>query len=202
MLMNESDLYAEHTVAKNAAADAAREAEFEARRKKTIAEAVSWMGPLATVIGATAKLDRENATLTVDGINTMSWLHYEDLRERGSRRWAAGRVIGKRIVVGDYGKRKSFKQLKDGSFNYAGIADHLLNECIRPIKMRRKAEATSSQNRGPAQDLCKRYGLSEWSSFISASAVAEKPIHFKTDRCLTVDQAEAILETMKRVGAL
>ena len=73
-----------------------------------------------------------------------------------------------RMVVGDYGERKSLPQRKDGSFNYEAAAQHLSIK-VAELKSKRDTEARIMKNASYEEAIREEFNLPAHSDIIKTS---------------------------------
>lgn len=142
--------------------------------------------------------DAGDEKLVVNGINC-GWF-IEIKNEYTGDKWRS-RPTGKlRITTGDYGSRQSYKQRKDGTFDYSSIAMKLI------AYVTEKASTIDKQNREKINStIVKQFqadnNLKSWGD-VSASANLEKPIRIYLNRSIecSVDDAYKVMEALRAVG--
>ena len=135
-------------------------------------------------------------------------IHVKLEREASSSRWRSGIPNGKmRAVVGEYGDKVTYPQRKDGSLNYAKIAEEAIKRLLSReafLYERHKMENTKARNAAVVRAFNEERGLMEYyGSFrVSASAVKDKPAMVKVDiqQAMTFDEAAKLHAALLQLG--
>lgn len=205
---NEAELLAEHNAAKTAVKEAedakwrAEQATRDAARRATYAAQITpHLEQIAKHIPATAyePTIREGRLFIKDRDTCFDFDFKEHFAKTSS--WRSIRTGKWKFVVGRYGDRSTFPELAKGGFNYAKIADKLV-DCYN----RRAAQDQSEHNRRTNEQvvaaLKQKLNLRSYDWSLQPSQRADKPVHFKVtmDRTLTADEAEALVKALTPYG--
>lgn len=115
------------------------------------------------------------------------------------RQRPTGRI---RIVVGDYGNRKSYPPLKDGGYSYDKIADRLLQEARKSIGNAISNER-HKRNANAAVAVRAACGIDQYNSFrVTTNENPDWPVHVKLgiSRALTQEQAIELFNKLHELG--
>ena len=218
----EAEAFAEHEAAK-VAQKAKEEAEYQVKwaaqmeinKQNRIKENLRQSGHLVKIamfVNAThisenklhvATVDAESFKLIIDGVD-VSWFYKLD-EEWTKSSWHSKRTGKYRFVTGDYGNRTSYPERKDGTFNYAAIAEKLIGEANKKNRQL-QADRQRNNNMNEVRDLISEVfpdqERSKYQDAIAPSAVADKPVFFslKISQAMTVDEARKLAAAVRSCG--
>lgn len=138
----------------------------------------------------------KNGEILIDGFRPW-WEFKERYTSSGWRSKPTGTF---QFSVGDYGERKVFPQRKDGSFSYLKISQEMVDS-VRVAKARKQRNDAQKTNEQVADAVREEFGFREWSSNVTASTEADKPIHLQLsiNHAFTVDRAFEILTILSSI---
>lgn len=145
----------------------------------------------------------EGRSVLVDGINVGYYLDLSFERSHISS-WRSTETNKVRVTVGDYGNRRTFPQRKDGTHNYADIADTLIGYAERQ-NTKEALAAQRKRNESPVEKFNKAHD-SKYGSYgpmqVDASSDYDKPLFVEVNiqRSMTVEEAEKLLEALTALG--
>lgn len=144
----------------------------------------------------------EDGRLWIDGIDCTCYVSFNEVWTRNGSRWGS-KPTGKfniQVTAG-HDRPHNFPQRKDGSYNYEGIARVVVDAADRKnseLKRRRAVDA----NKDSVAALRTELGLGTYTSAVSASSSADKPVFvkFEISRAMTADEARNLITTLKSMG--
>lgn len=180
----------------------------EEARKQRAATYGMYMRRIAAYLPATAfwMVNDDNGHLIIDGVD-VSW-NVSIEKQRSS---AVGRKYtietGKmRIIVGDYGKRKSYPERKGGLHNYQQIAASLyLYACERIQTEKNNRNRSDNKNlvTALALELGDKYGSGYCGNMVlTPSSVLDKPVQVVVNfkRAMRPDEVRDLHEALVKLG--
>lgn len=108
-----------------------------------------------------------------------------------------------RVTYGSHGSKNNFPQRKDGSFNYAAIAQLIKNDVAR-AEIKARQAAVQGKNKETTDRLAKHLDVVSYDSAyrLTPSSVEDKPCFVTIDikRAMTPGQAMAIYQMLDTMG--
>lgn len=195
--------------AERQAADEARQAEWTARQEKDRAarnarDAVLYEKVAAKVAAPhVAIVDAANGKLFIDGIDVTFFIDRKSERTSISR-WHSRPTGRMRVVVGDYGSRKSFPQKKDGTHNYEEIAlllTAIANKKNTATKLDAQRRANSAGLRALKAELFPN-DPKGYCDVVTPSESPSAPVRFRfaIDHAMSPDRARALAAAIRAAG--
>jgi hypothetical protein len=191
--------------AKEAADRAAHKAVVEEARKRAISARLPHLNSIRLevikmVTPRKAAVDPEQGRLTIDGVDVTGYLAFEAERRSKYFGESTGRL---RCSVGTIGERKSYPERKDGTFNYASIAEDLVDIAVRK-NMRERIAATEKANVPIVSALRQELGAPDYFSPIElrASDLTDRPVlvTLKWTARMTVEDARRVYAGLVDLG--
>lgn len=134
----------------------------------------------------------------VDGEDVCFDIHIEDDYEKVSS-WRSRPTGHKKVVIGFYGDRKTFRKRKDGTYNWKLMGEKL-QEIAATRRRRKEHEAAVNASSAKAANLRQELGLSTYCSAIDCSGDAGKVKLRVGDLVLTPDKAKEVVEALAALG--
>lgn len=155
-------------------------------------------------IGMPVVHDKENGKLVIGGVDTSFALRIEE--EWGGSSFRPRRTGRVRIVVGNFGSRKSYPERKNGLHNYEAILIELCSYARGSIATRETRDRVNL-NQVSVFELESELGLSSYGRMTlrpSSSTDLEKPIVVKIDVSLavTAERAREIHAALRAAGLI
>jgi len=198
------------TEAKDRAAaerSAAYKAQEDAARKHRAAQTALYSKRIGACLPKEAlwSVDESNGHLIIDQID-VSWIVSIESTLRHISAWRSEPTGKTRIVVGDYGNRKSYPQRKDGTHRYADIADTLYQYARRRVAENTARKIQEANKVGQCElsiELGDSHGFGYNGNLrLAASSDAAKPIRCSVSfaKNMTADEVRALHAALKSLG--
>jgi len=182
-------------------------ADLDNQRHDRVRSELPIMRCIAAHVKMVTKLSVEHgerdATLTIGNVNVMTNLCVEEQRRNLSR--FRSEPTGKRRVVVLAGERRSFPERKDGSHDYAQIAQLLVDVAERKIT-EALAEMQRKRNTSAALELRAEFNLPEYDRVVRQSPIASLPVYVDLSqvsdkvKAMTIADARKLLKALRECG--
>ena len=221
-VQNEAELLAEHEAEKaktkaleDAKEEAERKARWEQEAKERREQNIQKSSHLRAIVKCidrkhVCQIDEPSFKLHIDGVDVSYAYDFERIWSRGGRWGYGSRATGKMkfvIRLDGYGRSRetyTFPQHKDGSFNYSGIASHLVDYANRR-NVKRRLDQQQARNKSEAEAAAAEIFKGQdaiYQDVINPSSSAEKPVFFKLkiEGAMTKEQAVKLAKALRSCG--
>lgn len=202
--------------AEEAKAQAAREAARETDRKASLARyeearkarITRQLPTLIAIKNAVSPehvvaLDEDTGILTIDRQNVSYDLTFREERTALSK-WRSAPNGKTRLIVGDYGNRRSFPEQKGGKHNYAEIARLLTGIAVKKNAMAQLERQRSENSKTVAALKTALFpnATNGYCDVVSPSATPEYPVQFRfnINHAVSHNEALAIAKVLREAG--
>ena len=202
--------------AARAAEEAKRKAEYEAKQSAETAARAKVAAALVEALQAAGVnsahlIEPHKSQVSVlpgDAYDGNCSLSIERAYAASSRYSFRSQPVGWKVIVGQYGDRKSYPQKKDGTFSYAKIAEEVASRLsVRKAaaERQRKEANLSNANDAIVATLKEAFKLRDYGSVrLYPSKYQEERVVVKVaiDKPMTLEQATALLEALDTLNLL